>query len=79
MALPLSSHLCYLKISMVSNSDNTNKRGRPVTTGKGSLIGIRMLPDLLAALDEWIEAQVEPKPSRPEAARRILWEALSRR
>jgi hypothetical protein len=56
----------------------TRKRG-PKPTGKGTLIGIRMLPDLLAALDAWIEKQDNPKPSRPEAARRLLWDALRRR
>jgi len=38
-----------------------------------------MLPDLLSALDAWIEKQAEPKPSRPEAVRRLLWDALKRR
>jgi len=53
----------------------TKKRG-PKPTGIGTLIGVRMLPDLLAALDEWINRQTEPKPSRPEAVRRLLWDAL---
>lgn len=43
------------------------------------LIGIRMLPDLLAALDAWIGNQPDPKPTRPEAARRLIWQALSGR
>jgi len=38
-----------------------------------------MLPDLLTALDAWIEKQDHPKPSRPEAARRLLWDALRRK
>jgi len=61
---------------MLSNSDNPKSRGRPKTTGKGLLIGVRMLPDLLSALDEWIERQAEPKPTRPEAVRRIVWDAV---
>lgn len=56
----------------------TKKRG-PKPTGIGTLIGVRMLPDLLAALDDWIARQTDPKPSRPEAARRILWDVLRRR
>lgn len=56
----------------------TKKRG-PKPTGIGTLIGVRMLPDLLSALDDWIDRQPEPKPSRPEAARRLILEALRRR
>jgi len=43
-----------------------------VTTGKGQLVGVRLQPDQLAALDHWIEQQPDPKPTRPEAVRRIL-------
>ncbi|HZF94358.1 MAG TPA: hypothetical protein VEZ20_05730 [Allosphingosinicella sp.] len=38
--------------------------------------GFRMPADLEAKLDAWIEAQPEPKPSRSEAIRRLLEEAL---
>ncbi|PTD20432.1 hypothetical protein CV103_11380 [Sphingomonas fennica] len=55
---------------------NTKKRGRPVTTGKGQLVGVRLQPDQLAALDTWIEAQPEPRPTRPEAIRQLLAERL---
>jgi hypothetical protein len=37
---------------------------------------LRLYPDLEAALDAWIAHQADPKPSRPEAIRRILREAL---
>jgi hypothetical protein len=53
----------------------TKKRG-PKPTGKGTLIGVRLLPGLLRPLDEWIANQPDPKPSRPEAIRRILQERL---
>jgi len=33
---------------------------------------VRLQPDQLAALDHWIEQQPDPKPTRPEAVRRIL-------
>src|SRR3954466_12962576 len=46
-------------------------RGRP-KTGIGPNIGLRLYPELEAALDAWIAAQPEPRPSRPEAIRRIL-------
>jgi hypothetical protein len=48
------------------------RRGRPVTTGKGMLIGVRLLDDPLAALDGWIAKQREPDLSRPEAIRRLV-------
>ena len=53
------------------------KRGRPVTTGKGTLIGVRILDDPLAALDGWIEKQKEPDLKRPEAIRRLVELGLS--
>lgn len=40
------------------------------------MIGVRLYPDIEAALDAWIAQQPDPKPSRPEAMRRILREAL---
>jgi hypothetical protein len=48
------------------------KRGRPVTTGKGTLIGVRILDEPLATLDAWILKQREPDLTRPEAIRRLL-------
>ncbi len=56
-----------------SISVNTKKRrGRPITTGKGTLIGVRLLDDPLATLDAWIAKQKEPDLSRPEAIRRLV-------
>jgi hypothetical protein len=43
------------------------KRG-PAPTGKGTLVGVRMPPDELAALDRFI-AEQKPDMSRPEALR----------
>jgi metal-responsive CopG/Arc/MetJ family transcriptional regulator len=40
-------------------------------------IHVALPPDPLARLDAWIEAQPDPKPSRPEAIRRLLEKALS--
>ena len=56
---------------MASISDNKKSRGRPVTTGTGIMIGVRLQPEQLAALDAWIEAHPET-PTRPEAIRRLL-------
>jgi hypothetical protein len=47
-------------------------RGRPVTTGKGTLIGVRLLDVPLATLDGWIAKQREPDLTRPEAIRRLV-------
>jgi hypothetical protein len=57
---------------MASISDNKKSRGRPVTTGTGIMVGVRLQPDQLAQLDLWRAAQPEPQPSRPEAIRMIL-------
>ena len=51
--------------------------GRPITTGKGELIGVRLLPELLSAVDRYQE-QVEAE-SRPEAIRRLIEIALKKR
>jgi hypothetical protein len=48
------------------------KRGRPVTTGRGTLVGVRLLDMPLATLDAWISKQKEPNLSRPEAIRRLI-------
>lgn len=49
----------------------TKKRRGPIPTGKGTLIGVRLQPDDLASLDEWIARQPEPM-TRPEALRSML-------
>ncbi|MGB8604633.1 hypothetical protein [Bradyrhizobium sp.] len=53
------------------------RRGRPVTTGKGTLIGVRLLDDPLSTLDAWIAKQKEPGLSRPEAIRRLVERSLT--
>jgi len=56
----------------MSRPENTipRKRGRPAT-GPARGIMVRMRESDLAVLDEWIAAQPDPKPSRPEAIRRL--------
>jgi hypothetical protein len=52
--------------------DNTKRaRGRPVTTGKGTLVGVRLQPPQIAALDGWIARQNAPM-TRPEAIRAMM-------
>jgi hypothetical protein len=48
------------------------RRGRPVTTGKGTLIGVRLLDEPLAALDGWIARQKDSDLTRPEAIRQLV-------
>ena len=52
------------------------KMGRP-PTGIGPAIGLRLYPDLEADLDAWIARQPDPKPSKPEAIRRLLKMAIN--
>ena len=62
---------------MVSSITDTRKsRGRPRVNA--TQLAVRVPPDDLAKLDAWIAAQPEPRPSRPEALRRLASEALTR-
>jgi Arc/MetJ-type ribon-helix-helix transcriptional regulator len=38
--------------------------------------GLRMPPELEAAIDEWMDRQPDPKPSRSEAIRRLIEKGL---
>jgi hypothetical protein len=67
--------LCYPEIMTKSIRVIPKKRGRPKTTGRGMLIGVRLQPSALTSLDAWIDGQDE-KPSRPEAIRRLLTTAM---
>ena len=55
------------------------RMGRPPTTGTGVLLGVRVHPNFLKALDEWREKQNGGKVSRPEAVRQLAWLALLER
>jgi hypothetical protein len=50
-------------------------RGRPKTTGTGTLIGVRLLPPVLTSVDQWAAQQAD-NPSRPEAIRRMIEQVL---
>jgi hypothetical protein len=62
-------------VSSISDSEKKRGRGRP-QTGIGKAIGLRLYPELEAKLQRWIKAQPSPKPSQPEAIRRLLEKAL---
>jgi hypothetical protein len=51
----------------------TKKRRGPPPTGKGTLIGVRLQPAQLKALDKWIAGDM----SRPEAIRQLVEHALA--
>jgi hypothetical protein len=51
--------------------------GRPPTTGTGNPVLVRLLPDLLEALDESRESQ-SPVTNRGAAVQRIVADDLSR-
>jgi len=59
---------------MSNNNQPMRKRGPPAT-GKGLLVGVRLQPPQLKALDAWIATQTK-KMSRPEAVRKLLDSAL---
>ena len=61
-----------LSISVVKKS-----RGRPKGDGTSPNVGLRVPARLLDALDAYIAAQPAPRPSRPEAIRRILEKSLA--
>ncbi|CAO4184893.1 CopG family transcriptional regulator [Methylorubrum populi] len=52
-----------------------NKGGRPRVDA--TPVTVRVPPAQLAPLDAWIAAQPDPKPSRPEAIRKLLDGALA--
>jgi hypothetical protein len=59
-----------------SISDIKKSRGRPATTGTGTLIGLRLHEPELKRIDAWAKAQ---EVSRPEAIRRLVDIGLKRK
>jgi hypothetical protein len=77
---PTSTRLAYCDITaIVTEQENviSQKRRGPAPTGKGTPVLVRLQPKQLAALDVWIKRQPKPKPSRPEAIRRLIELALA--
>lgn len=64
---------------MTSISNDRKKRGRPKVGA--THIGVRVPPDLLQGIDQWIAEDGamlgDPDMSRPEAIRRLTTEALT--
>ena len=59
-----------------ATGDNEKRTRKPRAKQTGKMIGVRLQPDQLAAVNLWIAAQPEPRPSRPEAMRRLIEQAL---
>jgi hypothetical protein len=59
-------------------TETTNGSGtiRTPVNGKQDAVVVRCDRTLLSRLDSWIGAQPKPKPSRPDAIRRLLEQAL---
>lgn len=55
-------------------SETKNRGGRPRIDA--TPVTVRVPPDALAALDAWISAQPDPKPSRPAAIRDLVEKGL---
>jgi hypothetical protein len=73
VTLPLGLLLRYRKFMAKSIRDIAKRPiGRPKTTGPGTGVLVKMHDLHLDALDNWIAKQKEPKPSRPEAIRRLV-------
>ena len=62
---------------MASQTVLAKKKRGPAPTGKGQQIVVRMHDPQLAALDAFVAAQPEPRPSRPEAIRYLLQDSLT--
>ena len=54
------------------------KGGRTKRPRDPAQLDVRMSPDELKSLDAWINTQPSPRPTRAEAIRRIVKEALAR-
>lgn len=50
-----------------------------MSKGKGTPVGMRVPPKLLARLDAIIARQPDPKPRRGQIIKMLVWEALKAR
>jgi hypothetical protein len=61
---------------MAKQTVQPQKRRGPAPTGKGTPIQVRMLPDLLSAVDAYRQDQATLR-TRPEAVRALISDALT--
>jgi hypothetical protein len=71
--LPTDSVWCYHECVSESTRDNTKRRRAKQA---GTLVGVRLQPEGLTALDAFIAQSPDPGSSRPEAIRALMDEAL---
>ena len=57
------------------SSTEKRARGRPRKDPIG--VHVTFVPEKLSTIDAWISRQEDPKPSRPEAIRRLVDQALA--
>ncbi len=77
VAIFLPAHFWVIGVlAMAQETAITKKQRGPAPTGKGTLVGVRLQPADLEALDTWIAGQPEPRPSRPQAVRRLIERGL---
>src|SRR4051794_26640462 len=74
----LSVRHCDNMVSKMAQETLLARKRGPKPTGKGKLIGVRIQPPELAALDRAIGVENNP-PSRPEMIRRLVVEQLNAR
>ena len=60
---------------MSIDSAKKSKRGRPSVDSEA--VNVRFERQTLTRIDAWVAAQPDPKPTRPEAVRRLLEKALT--
>src|SRR5205823_9548273 len=70
-----SACFCDNTVIMQRQTVITKKRRGPAPTGKGTLIGVRLQPAHVKALDAWIAKQNAPL-TRPEAIRAMMGTVL---
>jgi hypothetical protein len=62
----------YMKFMSAAATRTRKPRGRGRPSTRAQSIHLRLLPDQLAGLKDWIATQPKPRPSRPEAIRRLI-------
>jgi hypothetical protein len=63
-------------LSTSKSKEMRKKMGRPRVDA--TVLTLRLMPTQIAPLDAWIASHPEPRPSRPEAIRRILSQSLGK-
>lgn len=62
----------------MTKSASGNAKAKGASSGRGQFIGVRIQPELLTKLDDFRRNQHDI-PTRPEAMRRLIEQALSAR